>query len=71
MFEKYMRHKESGQNKNSIVRERCGCKFSVLEGSERNALNRFGHGEIMGEERLGRRMYRANVEGSNGQTETT
>ena len=36
--------------RNTIIRERCGCEFSVLERIERNVLKGFGHMERMGEE---------------------
>ena len=49
--------------RNTIIRERCGCLLSVLERIERNVLKWFGHVERMGEERLDKRMYHANVEG--------
>ena len=47
-------------------RERCRCELSVLERIERNVLKWFGHLERMGEERLVKRVYRANVEGNRG-----
>ena len=40
--------------------------MSVLERIERNVLKWFGHVERMGEERLVKRMYQANVEGNTG-----
>ena len=40
--------------------------MSVLERIERNVLKWFGHVERMGEERLVKRVYRANVEGNMG-----
>ena len=48
--------------RNVIIRERCGCELSVLERIERNVLKWFGHVERMGEERLVKRVYQANVE---------
>ena len=52
--------------RNAIIRERCGCELSVLERIERNVLKWFGYVERMGEERLVKRVYRANVEGNRG-----
>ena len=40
--------------------------MSVLEGIKRNVLKWFGHVEKMGMERLIKRVYRANVEGTRG-----
>ena len=40
--------------------------MSVLERIERDVLKWFGHVERMGEERLLKRVYRANVEGNRG-----
>ena len=51
---------------NEIIRERCGCELSVLERIERNVFKWFGNAERRGEERLVKRMYRANVEGNRG-----
>ena len=47
--------------RNSIIRERCGCELSVLEIIESNMLKWFIHVERMGEERLVKSVYRANV----------
>ena len=52
--------------RNAIIRERCRCELSVLERIERNVLKWFGHLGRMGEERLVKRVYRANVEGNRG-----
>ena len=52
--------------RNAIIRERRWCELSALEGIERNVLKWFGHVEKMGEERLVKRVYRANVEGNRG-----
>ena len=40
--------------------------MGVLERIERNVLKGFGHVERMGEDRLVKRMYQANVEGNRG-----
>ena len=55
--------------RNAIIKERCGCEFSVLERIDRNVLRWFGHVERMGEERLVKRVYRANMEGNRGKGE--
>ena len=52
--------------KNALIRERCGYELSVLERIERNVLKWFGHVERKGEERLIKRVYRANFEGNRG-----
>ena len=52
--------------RNSLIRERCGCGLSVMKRIERNVLKAFGHVESMGEERLVKRVHRANVEGNSG-----
>ena len=52
--------------RNAIIRERCGCELSLLERIERSVLKRFGHVERMGEERLVKRVYHANVDGNRG-----
>ena len=49
--------------RNAIIRERCGNELSVLEKIDRNVLKWFGHVERMGEGRLVKRVYPANVEG--------
>ena len=47
--------------------KRCGCEVSVLERIMRNLfLKCFEHVERMREERLVKRVYRANVEGNRG-----
>ena len=48
----------------SLIRERCGFTLSVLERIERNVLKWFGLVERIEEERLVKRVYRANVEGN-------
>ena len=50
--------------RNAIIKERCGCELSVLQRIERNVLKWFGHVGRMGEERLVKRVYQANVEGN-------
>ena len=50
--------------RNTIIRERCRCELSVLERIERNVLKCFKHVGRMGEERLVKRVYQANVEGN-------
>ena len=40
--------------------------MSILERIERKVLKLFGHGERMGEERLVKRVYLANVESNRG-----
>ena len=47
--------------RNAIIIERCVCELNVLEGIERNVLKWFGYVERMGEERLVKKVYRANV----------
>ena len=47
--------------RNAIRREKCRCELSVMEIIKRNVLKLFGHVERMGEERLVKRVYRANV----------
>ena len=54
--------------RNSLIRERSGCELSVLEIIERSVLKWFGHMERLGEERLVKRMHRANVEVTGGET---
>ena len=49
-----------------IIRERCWCELSVLERIERNVSKWFGHVERMGDERLIKGVYQANVEGKRG-----
>ena len=49
-----------------MIRERRRCELIVLERIERNMLKWFRHVERMGEERLIKRMYQANVEGNKG-----
>ena len=46
------------------------CELSLLERIKRNVLKWFGHVERMGEGRLVKRMYRANVEGNRREKET-
>ena len=52
--------------KNEIIRERRRCELCVLKRIERNVLKWFGHVERMGEERLVKRVYQANLEGKRG-----
>ena len=52
--------------RNEIIRGWCGYELSLLERIERDVLKWFGHEERMGEERLVKRVYRANVEGNRG-----
>ena len=52
--------------RNATMRERCGCELSVLEQLERSMLKGFRHVERMEEERLVKRVYRANVDGNIG-----
>ena len=52
--------------RNAIIRERCGCELSVLEGIERNVLKWYRHVERMGEERLVKRVYQASMEDNRG-----
>ena len=52
--------------RNAIKREMCGCELSVFERIERNLLKCLGHVERLGEERLDKRVYQANVEGNKG-----
>ena len=53
--------------RNAIIRERRRCELSVLERIERNMLKWFRHVEKMGEERLVKRVYQANVEVTGGE----
>ena len=46
----------------SLIRERCGFTLSVLERIERNVLKWFGLVERIEEERLVKRVYRANAD---------
>ena len=52
--------------RNAIIREIYGCGLSALERIERNVLKWFGHVKRMGEEKLFKRLYQANVEGNTG-----
>ena len=52
--------------RNAIIRKRCGCELNALERIERNVLKCFRHVERVGEERLVKRVYQANVEGNRG-----
>ena len=52
--------------RNAVIRERCGCELRVRERIKMNVLKWFGHVERMGEERLDKRVDRANVEGNKG-----
>ena len=52
--------------RNASIGERCRCELSVLERIEKNVLKWFGHEERMVEERLVKRVYRANVEDNRG-----
>ena len=54
--------RQVGRVRNTIVREGCGCELSKLERIERNVLKWFGHMERMGEEKLVKSVYQANVE---------
>ena len=47
-----------------MIRERCECELSVRERIESNVLKWSRHVEGMREERLVKRVYRANVEGN-------
>ena len=51
--------------RNAIIRE-VRVWFECTERIERNVLKWFGHVERMGEERLVKRVYQANVEGNRG-----
>ena len=44
----------------------CGCELSALERIEDNVLKWFGRVERMGQERLVKRVYQANVESNRG-----
>ena len=50
--------------RNEIIRGWCGYELSLLERIERDVLKWFGHEERMGEERLVKRVYLANVGGN-------
>ena len=50
--------------RSTIIREKCRCELSVPEGMERSVLKWFGHVERMGEERLVKKVYQANLEGN-------
>ena len=52
--------------RNSLIKERFGCELSVLERTERNMLKWFRHVEKMGEARLVKKVYQANVKGNRG-----
>ena len=49
---------------NAIIREWCGCEVSVLERMEGDVLKGFGHVERMGQERVLKKVYQANMEGN-------
>ena len=66
MFEKHTWHKENGQSKNSLIRERCGCKLSVLKRVERNMLKLLRHVERIGEESLAQRLYQGTILSNRG-----
>jgi hypothetical protein len=48
------------------VRRRCGSELSIGEGMDRNVFRWYGHLERMEEERVVKRLYMSNVEGSRG-----
>ena len=50
--------------RNSVIRERCGCRLSERKNTDRNVLKWFGHIERMGEERLVNNVCRVNVDGN-------
>ena len=52
--------------RNAIIRERCRCGLNLQKIVERNVLKWFGRVERMGEERLIKRVYQANVDGNGG-----
>ena len=54
MFEKHIRHKETGQSKKPTNKRKM---LSVLERIERSVLKWFEHVERMGEERLVKKVY--------------
>ena len=52
--------------RNAKKRERCRCELSALERIVRKVLKWLGHVKRMREERLVRRVYRANVQDNRG-----
>ena len=60
-----------GRVRNSLISGRCGCELSVLKRTERNVLKLLRHLEKMGQERLGKRVYRASVDGNRGRGRET
>ena len=52
--------------RNLLTREKRGYQFSVLDRIKRNMLKWFRNVERMAEERLAKRVYRANVESNKG-----